>query len=97
MILHAWHTEVETVEPPRAIAVRFDRHAHPVEQGQVEIGQRRLVGIPDMTSGINASTTTTGKENWQIFVVVLVAVTDPASVHNHAVVQQRPVALADRL
>ena len=70
---------------------------HAVEQGQVQVHQRRVLREPQVATGLQRPAAVAGDEDRQVVVVVTIAVAVAGAVHDHAMIEQAAVALAGRL
>jgi len=80
-----------------AVAKRIEIHIHPIEQRKPEVVERRFVVVTNVAARLQRSSTLAGDENWQVVVVVGIAVGVAAAVGNHAMIEQRSVSFFDAL
>src|SRR6266850_8283438 len=72
-------------------------HSRPVEQREVEIGQRRAILVPDVPATLYAARGATRDENWKVLMVVNTGIAQPASVHVDGIIEQRAVSVGSGL
>src|SRR3984893_10135748 len=72
--LHTGASTFQPARPARAVPERPQPHAHPVEQRQVEVAQRRLLRITDVPTGLQGAAALANQQDRQVIMVVPVAV-----------------------
>jgi len=80
---------------PGAVGQLFGRRTGPVEHGQVQVRQRRFLGISNMPPRLDGPAALGQQQDRQVVVVVAVAVADAAAVDDHRPLQQRLPGLLD--
>jgi len=82
-------------ELPGTVAKTFGLHAHPVQQGQVQIGERRIPRVDDMPARFQATVTSPHQQGRQVLVAVAVAIAKPTTVNDHTMIEKSGIALFD--
>ena len=90
-------SDVQFSQSPGAVAQRVDGGNGVVEQGEIEVVERRLGFEFEVPVGLDGAAAVAGEEDGQIVVIVAVAVADAAAVDEHRAIEERRFALADRL
>ena len=88
---------IQSRKASRAVAEVRHLGVHAVEYGNPEVVQRRFFAVFDVPARLDRAAAAAGEQNRQVVVIVGVAVGVAAAVDDHAVVQQRAVALLDAL
>src|SRR5688572_32174036 len=86
--------ERKEIKPAFAVAQLLDRRPQPVEQREVQIRQRRLSGVIDVTPTLRGAA---DQHDRQVPWGVSVAVGHPAPEEQRHLIQQRAVAIRRRL
>src|SRR5262245_7190952 len=87
----------QAAQPAGAVAEGINADAGSIQHRQVEIHQRRLTAEAQVLARVEGTAALAGEQDWQLVVVVAVAVTVARAVDDHAAVQKRAVPLLDRL
>src|SRR5438552_12729690 len=77
----------EPIELAGAVADGFDRHPHGLENGEMQVGQRRALRVTDVAAASDAGGLPADERDRQIVVEMRVAVTDAGPVEEQRVVQ----------
>ena len=80
-------------EPACAVADLLGRHAEQAEQRELQVRQRGVFGIHDMTATLERTTAAAHYQCGKRAVRVTVAVTDARAVQKDHVVEQRAIAV----
>src|SRR5262245_53590295 len=83
----------QLIQNPSAVAELGGLCAEALEHGQPEIVQRRFTSVADVAAGANRAAAAASQQNRQVAVRVGVAIGDRTAVSDHAVIEQRPLAL----
>jgi len=76
-----------------AVTEIFYRDTELVEECQVEVGKRRLPGVPEMAPAFDLPGRASRHQNGQVRVQVIIAVADAAAVNNGNMVEKRSIAI----
>ena len=80
-------------EFPRAVAEFLGPNAQLVEQSQLEVRQRRVFGIDDVTATLKRPRASAEQQGWQGPVGVAVAVANARTIDERQVIEQRAVSI----
>src|SRR5437763_13492845 len=86
----------QRVDLASAVGERIETNADSVEQGQVQIRERRRLDVLDVAAAANLPGSAAGDDNRQVYVVVNVGITHAAAVQIQRMVEQCAVAIGDR-
>src|SRR5262245_8289808 len=81
---------------PCTIADALGFYVHALEHGEVEIGHRGFFVEIDVPAGRERAATMTREQNWQVAMIVAVAIAYGGAINNHAVVEERALAFFHR-
>lgn len=86
----------QVLENAGAIAKARGGDAHSIHHGEIEVVERGVLGIADVSPGLEGGSPCPGKEDGKVIVVVAVAIANAASVEDHALVEECALAFGDR-
>src|SRR3954468_9882783 len=89
------HIASERRQTAVAVAELLHRHSHLLEDGRVQVGERRALRMTDVAAALEAGGLAADQRDRQVVVEVRVAVADPGAVEEQRVVQHHPVAFRD--
>ena len=84
------------VESSRAVAESLDRDTEPVEQRHVQVRQRRVVRVYEVTAARDRARASAQHQRWQRAVAVAIAVAQSRPIEHDHVIEQRSVAIGRR-
>src|SRR5688572_14918599 len=84
----------EIFDPTAAVSELVQPDPDPIEQREMEVGQRCAGLVPDMAAALHPARSPARDENGQVVMIVDAGVTQSASIQVNGVVEERPVALA---
>src|SRR5690606_16776164 len=91
-----WFVQLHFGEDAGAVAVLFHRYAGAVQHGQKQVGNWRVVRVLEVLSATHAAGATADDDRGQREMVVRVAVRHVRAVEDHAVLEQRVLAVGNR-
>src|SRR5262249_33101293 len=80
-----------------AVADLIDRNTESVENGELQIRQRRVLLAAQVTAALDCTGAAADDQHRQVVVGVEIAVADPAPVHEREVIEQGAVAVGSRV
>src|SRR5262245_6120615 len=87
------HLGRQSRQSTRAVSDDSHRHAKVLKNSQVEIGDRRIRGIPKVAPAPDRAAASPGNENRQVDVSVTITVAETRAIENHRTVQKRALAV----
>jgi len=81
---------------PFAVPKFFHIDLHSIQKRKPQVADGGFLGVGYMPTCLEGSTSSTGKEHREVFVVVGIAIMNATSIRNHGVIQQTSFAFLDR-
>src|SRR5580658_10741826 len=85
-------SKIQRVQASRGIAEMLDVHTHAVHHRQIEVAHRGFLAVHDAPPRFEVAAAAPGDQGGQVLVQMAVAVGKPRAIHDHAIVEQRPIA-----
>src|SRR5262249_31675007 len=87
----------EVLDSSGAVHERVHMNAHPIEQREMKVGQRRSLLIFNMSPTLQAGSCAACDQDRKVVMIVQTGITHAAAVHVHRVIEERAVAIRSGL